>query len=289
MRKALILAMALSLSKIFITHAQPATEIFLGDLSQKKGKMVISHVVNISQHKGYDNQPFFHPSKSFLYYATANDSGRTDIMRYDLVQNESKRITTTHDREYSPTVTPDKNHLSCILQKDDGSQDLVQYPIDGGKPETLIDGVKIGYHVWLNDHEIFAFVLGDTMTLRRYDLKNKNNILIAKSIGRSLHKIPGEEAISFVDKSLKGQWTIKQVQKDGTIKSLAPTLPEQEDLCWTPDAKIVMSNGPRIFIYDPKKGSGWEEVEIQSAAPLPIISRVAISSDGKKIAFVGNE
>ncbi|MEJ0031081.1 MAG: hypothetical protein WDO15_12190 [Bacteroidota bacterium] len=71
-------------------------------------------------------------------------------------------ITGTSEREFSPTVTPDKQFLSCIIQRDDGVQDLGKYPIDGGDPALIIDNLKVGYHVWVDNSHLALFVLGET-------------------------------------------------------------------------------------------------------------------------------
>src|SRR5690606_9821643 len=110
------------------------SEIYLFDLSNKKGKITLSKPKNATNHPGYDNQPFFHTDKPILYYASFNEEGRADIKSYDYVTGETKFITQTNEREYSPTLTPDKKYLSCIIQRDNGEQNLGKYPVDGGEP-----------------------------------------------------------------------------------------------------------------------------------------------------------
>ncbi len=112
------------------THvlAQPASEIYLFDLKIKKDKITLSNGKNITNHKGYDNQPFFHPNEPLIYYTQADTSGRTDIIVFDYSKNSTRKITETSEREYSPTLTPDGKFLSCIIQRDDGVQDLGKYP-----------------------------------------------------------------------------------------------------------------------------------------------------------------
>src|SRR5882672_11825495 len=105
-----------------ICCAQTPSEIYLFDLSVKKGKVSISNPVNITNHKGYDNQPSFHPDRTIVYYSSSNDDGRTDIRSYDYKSRQTKSITETSEKEYSPTVTLDKQYLSCIIQRDNGAQ-----------------------------------------------------------------------------------------------------------------------------------------------------------------------
>src|SRR6185295_4758156 len=131
-----------------VSLAQPATEIYLFDLAVKKGKVTLSNPANITNHKGYDNQPYFHPNKTKIYYAAANAEGKTDIMSYDYKSHETFFVTQTPEKEYSPTVTLDEQYVSCIIQRDNGVQDLGKYSLDGGEPSIIIDNLKVGYHVW---------------------------------------------------------------------------------------------------------------------------------------------
>src|SRR5690349_13117285 len=90
----------------------PGSEIYLFDLKNGKDGIVLSNPKNITNHSGYDNQPFFHPEKPLLYFSSANEDTRTDIVEYDLTTGTFRKITSTQEREYSPTVTPDKKFIS---------------------------------------------------------------------------------------------------------------------------------------------------------------------------------
>ncbi|MBY0434085.1 MAG: hypothetical protein K2U26_08260, partial [Cyclobacteriaceae bacterium] len=147
------------------SSAQTGSEIYLFDLSIKKDKVSISHPVNVTNHKGYDNQPFFHPDLPVLYYASFNDDGRSDIRSYDYKAKKTSNITQTQEREYSPTVTLDKQHLSCIIQRDNNAQDLGKYPIAGGEASVIIDNMIVGYHVWADNSHLAMFILGTPNTL----------------------------------------------------------------------------------------------------------------------------
>src|SRR5262245_45627319 len=106
------------------SFAQPGSEIFLFDMKITNGQIILSNGTNITTHKGYDNQPFFHPSLPVIYYTSFNDSSRSDIRYYNFEKKTTFNLTTTHDREYSPTVTPGEKFISCIILRDNGNQDL---------------------------------------------------------------------------------------------------------------------------------------------------------------------
>lgn len=80
----------------------PGTEIYLLDLAVIKSTITVSNPQNITNRPGYDNQPFFHPDKSFLYYTSANAEGKTDLVEYNYKTKKSRNLTNTPEREYSP-------------------------------------------------------------------------------------------------------------------------------------------------------------------------------------------
>src|SRR5258708_2960861 len=182
---------------------QAGSEIFLFDLHIRKDNVSIDNPKNITNHKGYDNQPFFHTDKPLIYYASFNDDGRSDIKFYNYKTEETKALTQTLEKEYSPTLTLDKEFISCIIQRDDGAQDLGKYPVAGGEPTIIINNLIVGYHVWADNSHLGLFVLGANGApneLHYFRLPTKSDTIVAQDIGRSLHKVPNETAISFIHK-----------------------------------------------------------------------------------------
>jgi hypothetical protein len=275
---------------VSVAFAQPGTEIYMFDLKLKKDKITISNPVRVTNHPGYDSQPFFHPEKSILYYASADTSGRTDIVTYNYQTKASSKFTSTSEREYSPTVTPDKKFVSCIIQRDDGKQDLGKYPIDGGDATVIINNLTVGYHAWINNENVIVFVLGEPQTLRMYNVSSGKDILLSDSIGRSLLLIPKTKTISFVDKSSSPKHLIKRIKSIDAIDVLGEALPDREDIAWTNDGRIVMSDGEKLFYFDTEKDKVWKPVDVISETlPLKGITRLAINAAGDKIAIVMNE
>lgn len=270
--------------------AQSSSEIYLFDLSAKKNVVKISNPVNVTNHKGYDNQPAFHPSVPTLFYASFNDDGRSDIRVYNYKTRKTTNITETPEREYSPTVTPDREHLSCIIQRDNNAQDLGKYAIDGGPASVLIENLIVGYHAWADNSHIALFVLGTPNTLHYMRLPTKKDTILAEDIGRSLHKVPGQAAISFVHKVSEKEWLIKLINTETLdLTTVAATLPGREDLCWLPDGRILMSDGTNLFYLTPGPREEWKKVAVENAPMLKGVTRMAVSANGKKLAVVVSE
>jgi Tol biopolymer transport system component len=280
------------------SFSQAGSEILLFDLASKKGKLTLSNPKNITNHKGYDNQPSFHSSEPLIYYSSFNEDGRSDIKIYNYKTRETKSLTQTTEREYSPTLTPDGKFISCIIQRDSGAQDLGKYPVQGGVPTVLIDNLIVGYHAWLDKDRVMCFVLGEPQTLHVYNVKTKEDKVVADNIGRSLHRIPGKNAMSFVKKTTDTEWSVMQLDIETlAITKLIDTMPQREDLCWSPQGRIIMSNGTKIYSIDPAKGlptgqagKEWSELEVKSGSELlKGVTRLAINKKGDKLAVVVTE
>jgi hypothetical protein len=274
-----------------LLFAQSGTEIFLLDITNSSGNIKLSNPKNITNRKGYDNQPFFHPSQPLLYY-TAMQDGQTDIWSYNLKTNMKEKITNTIDSEYSPTVTPDKKYLSCIVQrKSNGDQDLVKYNIKNPTETKMIFESqkigKIGYQAWLNSNELITFILGEPQTLHYQYLIPEKDTIIAQNIGRSLHLIPKQKAFSFVHQ-IEKKWLIRSFNpQKNTIIDIAESHPDSEHYnSWLSENTILESRNNEIFCYN-IIDKIWKAVTLPNSLPKRKISRMAIK--GNKIAIVIEE
>lgn len=282
----------------FSCLSQSGSEIFLFDIKVVNGQVHLSNGANITNHKGYDNQPAFHPSQPIIYYSSFDDSGRSDIKFYNYNTQKTSNLTVTREREYSPTVTPDGKFISCILQRDNGAQDLVKYPIDGGKPEILIWHLKVGYHAWAGEKKLFLFILDDSIhfSLHYYYLEKNADTVIAENIGRSLHKIPGQNAMSFVQKVADKQFVIKKFDMNtGIISTIINAMPGQDQICWLQNGILLTSDGSKLFSYQESsfievKDRKWQPVIFDSdPSMLKGVTRLATNVDNTKLAVVVSE
>jgi len=274
-----------------LLFAQSGTEIFLLDITNSSGNIKLANPKNITNRKGYDNQPFFHPSQPLLYY-TAMQDGQTDIWSYNLKTGVGLQITNTIDSEYSPTVTPDKKYLSCIVQrKSNGDQDLVKYNIKNPTETKMIfesqKTGKIGYQAWLNSNELITFILGEPQTLHYQNLIAKKDTIIATHIGRSLHLIPKQKAFSFVQQ-IENKWLIRSFNpQKNTIIDITESHPKSEHYnAWLSENTILESRNSDIFSYS-LLTKECKIVNLPNILLKRNISRMAIK--GNKIAIVIEE
>ncbi|MGH7454780.1 MAG: TolB family protein [bacterium] len=275
-------------TSVWCQTAPPAVDIFLVDMKMRDGQVELGKPVQITEWKGYDNQPSFLPDGKSLLYTSIRDDGQADIYRYNIADNTITRITQTSESEFSPTIMPDGNHFSVVRVEMDSTQRLWKFPITGGEPALVLENVKpVGYHAWADASTAALFVLGNPLTLQIADLRTGKAEIVAENIGRSLHKIPKQEAISFVHKVGENEWLIKRLDlKTRAITTFVKTLPGSEDCAWTPQGILLMGQDSKLFQCDPKKNGEWQEIADFAGAGLKEITRLAVSSKADRLALV---
>ncbi len=268
--------------------APPATDIYMVNIRMDGADFRIQgQPVNLTDRDGYDNQPFFAPDgRSFLY--TSSSDGQTDIYRYDIANRSTHRMTSTSESEYSPTVMPDGKSFSVIRVEADGTQRLWKFPTDGGAPSLVLQEIKpVGYQAWADAKTVLIFVLGEPPTLQKADTATGKSEVIIENVGRSLHKVPGQEAVSFVHKVSEKDWQIKSLETGtGEIRTITKTLPQREDYAWTPAGTLVMARDGKLYSFYPERDKEWKEVADFASAGVRGITRLSIAPDGERLVLV---
>ena len=271
--------------------AQGSTDIYIAPLAEFGTSVRVGTPKNITRRAGYDNQPAFTADgRSVLY--TSQREGQTDIYRYDRATDSSVQVTRTAESEYSATLLPDGSGFSVIRVERDSTQRLWSFSHDGISPRLVLAGIKpVGYHAWANDREIVMFVLGQPPTLQRASITTGKSDTILQNPGRSIHRVPGRQAVSFVHKKSPQEWWIRQLDlRTGAVSDLVRTLPGSEDYAWTPRGIILMASGETLHSWNPlAPDTTWHEVVRFPKSTLSGITRLAVSPDGSSLAIVANE
>lgn len=289
---ALLLARALGAQS-----SPPGTDIFLAPLTVRDGAVTVGAAVNITARPGYDNQPSFTPDGTAILYTSVREDAQADIYRYDIRTGTVTRLTRTTESEYSPTVTPDGRAMSVVRVETDSTQRLWRFSRRGEDPKLVLERVKpVGYHAWGDDRTLLLFVLGTPATLVRADVRTGAVSPVIENPGRSLQRIPGEAAISFVRKRAHGEnWVMRYDLPSGSFLPLVRALPETEDHAWTPQRTLLMARGNRLYAWSPGRGGdsgggaggdGWREVAAFDDPAMARITRLAVSPAGDRIAIV---
>ncbi len=287
MKKLLFLLVFLTINTSL--SAQANTNVYLLDVTNKDGKIQLENLKNISNNKGYNNQPSFYNNNTIIYAATRN--GQTDIAWYNIPDATTTYFTnTTSGSEYSPLKIPGKEAISAIRLDTTGLQRLYAYNAKTATSKVLLKDQKVGYHVWYNEHMLVSSVLvDDRMDLVVSNLKDNTNTTLQKNVGRSLHNIPNSDLVSFISKE-KGTWVIKSVHPVTGATAAIRSLPLKiEDIYWLADGTIIMGAGKLIAKFNPKTDKDFSVLHRFEEDEINQISRIAVSEDGKHLAIVSEE
>ena len=268
--------------------AVPDTEIYLATLTNNAGKITLGKPTNITNRTGYDNQPSFTPDGKKLLY-TQQTNGQTDIWSYDLAQQRAAALTQTPESEYSATVTPDGTHFSVIRVEADQTQRLWQFDLSTGQnPQLVLKDLKpVGYHRWFGADTLVLFVLGSPNTLQVARVSTGQGQTLTTNIGRSLHQIPKQSAVSFVQKTSPTTWHVARLDMHNLqISKLIETPTGSEDCAWTPDGTLLMAQGAKLYKWNAATDKEWQLMADLSSANVKQITRLAVSPTGNQLAFV---
>ena len=251
------------------------------------GKLRLGTPRNVTNRAGYDNQPSFTPDGRSILYTSIHEDGQADIYRYDTSPGSTSRVTRTPESEYSPTVMPGGSAMSVIRVEADSTQRLWQFNLDGTSPSLVLENIKpVGYHAWGDANTLALFVLGSPPTLQLADTRTGTAQVIAENIGRSIHKVPGRNAVSFVHKVSDDEWWIRELDlATRQITPLVRTLAGAEDYTWTPDGAVLIGQGSTLHQW--KRGDArWQQIADLAGAGVTAITRLAVSPQGDRLALV---
>ncbi|MBX7186495.1 MAG: amidohydrolase family protein [Vicinamibacteria bacterium] len=268
----------------------PEAEVYLAPLTGTGPTLKLGVPRNISNHPGYDNQPKFEADGKGIVFTRGDSASRTDIFRYDLATSKLSVVKETAESEYSATPMPDGRGYGVIRVELDGVQRLWRLdPAKGKDDDLLVATIRpIGYFAFPEPQVVASFVLGNPPTLQLIDLATEESKLIATNVGRSIHKIPGREAASFLHKVSADEWWIKEVDARGAVTDIVRAPKGREDYAWLPDGTLVISAGSKILALKPGTDRDWREIGDLEAAGLKDLTRLATSARGDQIAIVAS-
>ena len=266
----------------------PNTDIYLASLARRGDAIVVGTAENVTRRPGYDNQPSFLPDARSLLYTVIAGDGQADVWRYDIRSRRSTRVTATPESEYSPTVMPGGTRFSVIRVERDSTQRLWSFALDGSDPQLVLPALKpVGYHVWLGPNRLAAYVLGAPSTLHVIDRDGGNDEVRVRDIGRALQRIPGQGWYSFARRdSARALWIVAQPFEGGPLAPLVRAPADNEYHVWTPEGSLLSATQGTIVRWNAHTGDDGEWLPIATIPGVRNISRLAVSPDGRWLAFV---
>lgn len=271
--------------------AQGGTDIWVGELRGSGSALSLGELRNVTRRAGYDNQPQFAPDGASLLYTRIGDDGRADSWRVRTDGRTNVQVTRTVRRqEYSPTPMPDGRGFSAIVVEVDSTQRLWAYDWNGVPQRVIVPGLKpVGYHVWVGDGNIGAFVLSqptprDPNALVLMNTLTERVDTLARGIGRAFARVPGREAFTFVhfhgDSAVLGEVDVRT----RGVRRIVTLPPGAEYHVWLPDGSALISGNGVLYRW--YEGRMETFVDLR-ARGIQDVSRLALSPDGKTLAVVG--
>lgn len=272
--------------------APPSTDIWLVPITPARDSIRVGRPRNVTARPGYDNQPAFTADGRAILYTSVRDS-QADIWRYDRRRRTTTRVTRTPESEYSPTLMPGGGRMSVVRVEADSTQRLWSFTLAGGDPRLVLTEIKpVGYHAWLDDSTLALFVLGTPNSLQIANVRTGAATVVAHDIGRSLLRVPGRHALSFLQHAADSAWYLTTLDLDARRGDDWPThrvakmLPGSDYLVWLPDGRAIAGAGSKLYALDPRHDATWRAFADLAPAGLDRISRLALSPDGRTLAVV---
>ena len=271
-----------------LSFSQSNTEVHLFDLSTSNNKINISNHKNISNNDGYDSQPSFLNDEKIIFASTRND--QTDIAQYFSNYNSKVWLNFTEGGEYSPLKIPNKDAVSAVRLDPDGKQRLYSYNINNGESTELIKDLVVAYYTWHDKNTIVSAVIeGDDLNLYVTDLDEGKSRNYAKKVGRSFHKIPNSNLVSFISKKNEKQWQIKSLDPiTGETRVIANTMIGVEDICWLDDKTLLSGKDSILYKLTIKKDYSWKKITDLSSLGITKITRLATNTSASKLLIAGD-
>lgn len=303
----LLLTSVISLLTSYISFAQlPDCDIWLLDIKDSAGQVSFHNPVNITNRKGYDNQPAFSIDSKYILYSSQKDSGGpTDIYQYRIKGETTKIFNTTYqltkNSKYSPTFMPGGLYVSAVVVEKDSTQRLWSYDlypigrslpqdkqsIELRHPNLLMENVKeIGYHCWINKDSVALYILTKpAFTLQIVNIHTQKKTVIADSIGRCMRMRNGNLWYTTKAGHFWNVYEYSFKSKTSFIKGMI----ESEDFCFFGKHEIWSLSDNTIITGFMNSKLGASEILNTEVFGITKPTRITISPDGKKLAVVSNK
>lgn len=289
MRLTLCFSVLFPIAIMNMAHAN--SDVYLATINSSGDSWSVQNVQNISQRKGYDNQPSFAANGKGLYYTamfTTSESTQTDVLYYDFASQKHINISNSEQTsEYSPTEIDNGQALSVIKVEPDNKQRLWRIDIASGQQNILNASIEpVGYHAWGKEKDLALFVLGEPMTLQYItSIEQSKGKFVAGNIGRSIRYNHQLDAFSF---SYGEEKMIASYHpKSNKIQDLLPLPASSEYYTWLNSETLLSADGS--VIKSSKKYQDWQTfLDLSEYCPTKI-TRLAVNQAQTQLAFVCDE
>jgi hypothetical protein len=274
-----VAAFMLSILVVF-AQAQERRQLLLFDLSAG-ATIALSNPSVIDSSGLIEDAPSFHPTAPLLYYAAA-DSGQFSINSFHCESSERSTPITSDKLLTGPRIMPSGKHLTFL--EAETSTEYVLKKVDLLESQVQVisrDHAYESYH-WMDDNTVLGVVAGDPNELMLISLRPKRAIPVAKNVGGVLQA--SHDKFFFVHKLSVDSWSLKEINRQGSIAIKAQTLEEADRFAALPDGDILMAKESDLYLYRDK--TGWKKIHVPGPMAINGILNLAINQQGTKLAML---
>jgi hypothetical protein len=276
----------LLLAPVFVFSQMPDTEVWLFEIKKEKtGAYAVAEPINVSQRKGYDNQPAFSADSKTLYY-TSDANTQNDIYAYSIRSKKNLRLTSTSESEYSPRIVPGTQLLSAVVVEKDSSQRLQFFNSLDGTYSRKLSTDSIGYYYFLNNDTVVFFKLTEPSSLRWRTTSDSTEHFLGFKPTRCFQAVNRHTLVY----GRKDSASVEYYRYDFLLRratKLATHVPGSEDLFWHRDLGLMIAYKNEILRYNEQTKS-WDVLFNFSSFGMRKITRFVIDPSAKRLALVDN-
>lgn len=260
------------------------TEVWVGDLDLRDGAFKVGELRNISNHRGYDNQPSFLPDGNALLFTTEasslDESGLgVHAVRYDLRTDKATPLPLA--RGFSPTPAEDGGIM--LLRE---GQVWLHDP-RGKLLRAMTSSVQAGYFDRQENGTWVLFINDKDRRIVYYDPESHVLETMLTGAITAPYRVPGEHAVTFVVQNGDAR-TLHRLDIDTKQVTTLTTIPFPTGghHIWTPRKTLLIASGSSIHEWSADRPAEWPVVHRFDSPDLQGITRIALSPSANRIAIV---
>lgn len=274
------------------------SEVWVGSLNLASGRLVVSNLVNISNHPGYDNQPAFYPDGSRLVFtsqiAELDETGHAvQAVIHDFASGRSTPVIGALG--FSPTPAADGKTLMMLREGHVILRD------GAGKETAMTETTDAGYYTRFDERTWVLFMNDKQRRIVIYDAKMKTLDTMALGSITAPFRVPGKRAVTFVatepfpvpeGEAAKSapprKLVLRQLDLTNRKVTTLATIPfaTSGSHVWTSRDTLLIASGHTIYEWSPAHPDDWRKAAEFDDPELQGLTRIALSPRGDRIALV---
>jgi len=268
----------------------PDSEVFLFSIDKKDGKYRFSGGDNITNNKGYDNQPTFSQSGKSILYTSSRNGKDTDIYEYILADKKAYQITSKTDGEYTPKEF-DRNTITFVREEKGQGMTVWKYDRRTRKESVALKNKEpVAYYAWNNRGDALVWIRYAFMMHWVNPAKSINKYVASYAQPSVPHLIPDTDKFSFMQRYPSDALWIKEFDpKTQAVRPIVQSKDGKKDYCWMADGSLLIGSGSKLYKFDEKTDKNWVFLADLKSFGIKDITRMSASLDGRNLALVSNQ